>query len=584
MKSNFTLALAAAVALTASAEGRQQMATGKVVVPETNYISAVKLTKKTTAPARVRALTNFVGEYEWSRYDMLDYHKTLTSTLEFTLTDASTGEFKISGFPGNYSVTAFIDPEAGTLKIHNLQDLGMDYLGDSNYFYLKETVGASYSDGATDADWTVGTINGKVITFPQDDVWAIGNYPSDWSFWIVTNENKLTFLGDIEEEEEEEPGEPLEGVDAIAGEYEYSYYGLLSGNSGAQTGALTISVTNAATGEVAISGWPQSYVVKGKFDPQAGTLTIANKQNLGADSYGDDNYFYVKGVDEEGNLLSGASDVEATVGTFADYTVTFPTLDVWVIGDFNNEALGYWWLSYRNVFNGEDPNNDPNEGWEDFCTADFEDGWILPAYTMGGEPILPSDMPWTVNVQKSTSDENLYRLDNPYTAEGCPIPSTATKTGGYIVFSIEDPEFVIVMPGIFSGALTGVNKICCVNEAGFYTGQGYTKEQIIAGLDDFQSSTYNDDTRVVNIPNCGFNFTSNGGVYYTWTDSENNSLAANMQAKITLSRSTSAVTNVEVDDQNAPVVYYNLQGVRVENPANGVFIRVQGNKAVKVAK
>ena len=35
-------------------------------------------------------------------------------------------------------------------------------------------------------------------------------------------------------------------------------------------------------------------------------------------------------------------------------------------------------------------------------------------------------------------------------------------------------------------------------------------------------------------------------------------------------------------DENAPVEYYNLQGVRVENPSEGLFIRRQGKKATKV--
>ncbi len=38
-----------------------------------------------------------------------------------------------------------------------------------------------------------------------------------------------------------------------------------------------------------------------------------------------------------------------------------------------------------------------------------------------------------------------------------------------------------------------------------------------------------------------------------------------------------------VADENAPVEYYNLQGIRVENPENGIFIRRQGNKTTKVA-
>ena len=36
-------------------------------------------------------------------------------------------------------------------------------------------------------------------------------------------------------------------------------------------------------------------------------------------------------------------------------------------------------------------------------------------------------------------------------------------------------------------------------------------------------------------------------------------------------------------DNNAPVEYYNLQGVRVENPSNGIYIRRQGSSVTKVA-
>ncbi len=45
---------------------------------------------------------------------------------------------------------------------------------------------------------------------------------------------------------------------------------------------------------------------------------------------------------------------------------------------------------------------------------------------------------------------------------------------------------------------------------------------------------------------------------------------------------SSSVADVVVEDLNAPVEYYNLQGIRVANPENGIFIRRQGNKATKV--
>lgn len=43
----------------------------------------------------------------------------------------------------------------------------------------------------------------------------------------------------------------------------------------------------------------------------------------------------------------------------------------------------------------------------------------------------------------------------------------------------------------------------------------------------------------------------------------------------------SGIENIAIDE-NAPVEYYNLQGVRVSNPENGIFIKKQAGKATKV--
>lgn len=43
-----------------------------------------------------------------------------------------------------------------------------------------------------------------------------------------------------------------------------------------------------------------------------------------------------------------------------------------------------------------------------------------------------------------------------------------------------------------------------------------------------------------------------------------------------------AVEIIDGIDENAPVEYFNLQGVRVAEPANGLYIKRQGNKATKV--
>lgn len=45
---------------------------------------------------------------------------------------------------------------------------------------------------------------------------------------------------------------------------------------------------------------------------------------------------------------------------------------------------------------------------------------------------------------------------------------------------------------------------------------------------------------------------------------------------------TTGVENVEAENGNAPVEYFNLQGVKVDNPANGLYIRRQGGNTEKI--
>lgn len=62
---------------------------------------------------------------------------------------------------------------------------------------------------------------------------------------------------------------------------------------------------------------------------------------------------------------------------------------------------------------------------------------------------------------------------------------------------------------------------------------------------------------------------------------DNGSAATNDTKTFTVGDS-SAITDIDADSAEHPVEYFNLQGVRVENPSNGLFIRRQGNKVEKV--
>ena len=60
----------------------------------------------------------------------------------------------------------------------------------------------------------------------------------------------------------------------------------------------------------------------------------------------------------------------------------------------------------------------------------------------------PSQYPWQVEVQRYEYNDKLFRLKNPYQAEGFPREKA---NEGFIQFDISDPEFVVVYPNFYSG-------------------------------------------------------------------------------------------------------------------------------------
>jgi hypothetical protein len=49
-----------------------------------------------------------------------------------------------------------------------------------------------------------------------------------------------------------------------------------------------------------------------------------------------------------------------------------------------------------------------------------------------------------------------------------------------------------------------------------------------------------------------------------------------------LGEDMSTMEETLADDAEEPAEYYTLQGVKVENPKNGVYVKKQGSRAIKV--
>ncbi len=388
------------------------------------------------------------------------------------------------------------------------------------------------------------------------------------------------------------PSTGYASIEEVAGEYTWNYYGILNGDSGPQEGVVEITVTNATTGEVAISGIVSSGTgittpVKATVDLSTGTLTLPNRQDLGQDSYGDQNYFYIKGFTEDGeDIADGAIAAESVAATIEDGVFTFPEDCIFAVGDFNDESLGWWKLTAFNTFTqytgSEDPGDliDPIE-WEDLSTdATLIDGWILPVITyQDGSYVDPNDFPLTVTVLKHVDNPKLLAVENPYLqSSGFPLSG---GLDGYIVIDITDPDFVIVNTGVFSGFMNGTNRVYCFNVEGYYTAQGYSKEVIQESITDVEWSTckVEGNTITIDITQCRFNYPGAEDKMYTWTGRVDA-----MKAKLTIvDDSLTGINTIAAEEsQAAPVEYYNLQGIRVANPENGVYIRCAGDKATKV--
>lgn len=68
---------------------------------------------------------------------------------------------------------------------------------------------------------------------------------------------------------------------------------------------------------------------------------------------------------------------------------------------------------------------------------------------------------------------------------------------------------------------------------------------------------------------------------YGWKSDWSDTSLGWIGRQVYVKRTSSGVDNIEIND-DAPVEYYNLQGLKVIEPSNGIFIRRQGDKTTKV--
>ncbi|MDE5555588.1 MAG: hypothetical protein K2J10_10465 [Muribaculaceae bacterium] len=228
---------------------------------------------------------------------------------------------------------------------------------------------------------------------------------------------------------------------------------------------------------------------------------------------------------------------------------------------------------------------DPNEGWTTVGSAFFEDAWITPAYSWeDGEEIAPEETPITAVLQQNDATPTLYRLVNPYYDPYWVLFDTNQSTkDGYIVFDIADPDHVIVKAGYPAGYKNGNGEFYVFGMLGWQIwkyGSDWDDEYLpeLYAFMEKQGQpfdTYKDD--VVTVNRSVFDISPKCTKARSWEG------AAYVVSTITLDidPNIAGVSVVEADE-NAPVEYFNLQGLRVDHPAAGqIVIKRQGAKVTK---
>ncbi|MDE7412326.1 MAG: hypothetical protein K2N05_00865 [Muribaculaceae bacterium] len=228
-----------------------------------------------------------------------------------------------------------------------------------------------------------------------------------------------------------------------------------------------------------------------------------------------------------------------------------------------------------------------NTGWENIGEATIVDNFL----TENGS--------WSCPVQRSTTEDGVYRLVDPYGGKFSDVKYLAE---GEIRFDVSCPTAPMIMFGrklyngvfveevapeygwtadspfgYFFGLSTYVSAFYYAQD--FESDEVFTKEELGEEFGEDECGSVKGD--VITFAGLVDSISINMGLF-NWEDSSQE--LYNKKFIITMPEGWSAgVNDILVDNTNAPVKYYNLQGMEVNNPEAGqLVIKKQGNKVVKM--
>lgn len=326
----------------------------------------------------------------------------------------------------------------------------------------------------------------------------------------------------------------------------------------------------------------------GVYNETTGTITFSAIE-LGQAQIGQQMYYVrfepLTGVTTDGYIISQSYNA-----TYSNGTISFPSEHGFCWSAYTDanytQLAGY--LDAFDVVSLAKKAPEDESAWTSLGNATFMDGWVLPAF--GIDQTDPANQ-YEVELQQNSDNKNIYRLVDPYHGNSPAASYNESTKTGYIQFDVTDPDHVTfeAVEAGFANTQLGVTKFYCINMlASLMDMYNASADAIIADLGDIAPFTTFKDG-VVSLGNTIGNenkpiydacFGIQGEKYagYSWVDTNDN--PDDMTAKIIFPET--GIDNVVAGEADAPVKYFNLQGIEVVKPAAGqVVIRKQGNNATK---
>lgn len=219
------------------------------------------------------------------------------------------------------------------------------------------------------------------------------------------------------------------------------------------------------------------------------------------------------------------------------------------------------------------------EPWELLGEGTFTNNFFGP--TFGVNDIAP----YTVPVYRSTSNEDVYKIGHPWKgfwdAQGWSSESPAIELDATDATNILLPLTTTNINGRTDGVyyIMG-NTWFIVNNDGQDPSTAAEDERITLTSEEQTEAdgTYITRTFTFMPKSCLLLASATSKVYYMGGQGTPTNSTIVVKTKV----DSQGISGIEEDSSNAPVKYFNLQGVEISEPATGtIVIRVQGDKATK---